>query len=341
MLAKAAAVLLVVAGLGYVATHLGWGSSLAFADVAQKLRDAHTVAYQISMNSSKDREAITMQVYLKEPGWVRMEMPGGVTIARSEGDKYRALSLIPKTHTAILLEQKQEPEAKASDDSNPMRFVERLRNLAAKQGEPAGRKRIGKIEARGFRVKEGTQDWLIWADPETKLPVEIEVTMPSDLHATINEFRFNPRLDDGLFSLEVPKDYHVEPMEIEKLTPEESLVRLLRAYAEMSGGSFPKQLNDFTAILRAYMDRRPGDKPKEKVSPADIRFITAATQTMVFLTTTLKGKYDYRPDGAKLGDADRMIFWYRPAKATKYRALYADLHWTDQSSDQLPVVPKP
>lgn len=54
----------------------------------------------------------------------------------------------------------------------------------------------------------------------------------------------------------------------------------------------------------------------------------------------LKQGFVYRPQGAKLGDAKRAVFWYLPAGAEKYRVLYADLHWSDLASDQLPEQPK-
>jgi hypothetical protein len=42
-----------------------------------------------------------------------------------------------------------------------------------------------------------------------------------------------------------------------------------------------------------------------------------------------------------LDPSDKILFWYRPAAAAKYRALYADQHWADLTTDQLPEVPKP
>jgi hypothetical protein len=51
---------------------------------------------------------------------------------------------------------------------------------------------------------------------------------------------------------------------------------------------------------------------------------------------SLKGNYRYKPEGARLGEAQRMLFWYKPEKAEKYRVLYANLHWADVSADELP-----
>jgi hypothetical protein len=56
---------------------------------------------------------------------------------------------------------------------------------------------------------------------------------------------------------------------------------------------------------------------------------------------SLKDGFGYRPDGVKLGDADKILFWYRPDGATSYRALYGDLHGAAVSADKLPEKPKP
>jgi hypothetical protein len=58
-------------------------------------------------------------------------------------------------------------------------------------------------------------------------------------------------------------------------------------------------------------------------------------------TRSLKAGFGYRADGVKLGDADKILFWYRPDGAASYRALYGDLHAGDVSEDKLPEKPKP
>ena len=58
-------------------------------------------------------------------------------------------------------------------------------------------------------------------------------------------------------------------------------------------------------------------------------------------TRTLKGGFGYRSDGVKLGDADKILFWYRPEGAADYRVIYGDLHVSDVTEDRLPEKPKP
>jgi len=41
-----------------------------------------------------------------------------------------------------------------------------------------------------------------------------------------------------------------------------------------------------------------------------------------------------------LGDADKVLFWYRKKGAEKYRAIFGDLHADDVTADRLPEKPK-
>ena len=69
------------------------------------------------------------------------------------------------------------------------------------------------------------------------------------------------------------------------------------------------------------------------------RIVQAATRFMI-VTRSLKDGFGYRSEGVKLGDADKILFWYRPEAGTGYRALYGDLHAADVSEDDLPQKPK-
>jgi outer membrane lipoprotein-sorting protein len=333
------ALLALAAGLIGLGVFLRSGPPLAFAQVAQKFRDAHTLAYQQTVRAPDiSKEPVPIQIFQKEPGLVRMEVAGQVTVGYPEQDQYKILSLNPVAKMAIMVVKKRTKQEQQPGQADPMQLVERLRTLVEKEAQAAGTKQIGDVQARGFRVQEGPMEWLVWADPKTRLPIEVEIQLPGDIRTTLSDFRFNPPLDDALFSLEVPKGYKLQPIEVEDLTPEESLVRTLRFFADTSGGKFPKRLDDPFAFVKRLREVR-GDKPKEKTSPEDMRSMVNNVRALMFVAN-LKGKYGYKPDGVKLGDAEKLLFWYRPAGATKYRALYGDLHWADLTTDRLPEIPK-
>jgi hypothetical protein len=344
-LRTAAAVLIAAGSLFTFGILFRGGSTLAFAQVAQRFREAHTLAYQMSVDTAKvkgslpvpaDRipATVTQQIYLKEPGRGRTEGPAGqISIAHWDRGQSKILGLNPIAKQAVLWTGKSTKQP--SRQTDPMRMVEELRQLAEKNAHPGGVRRIGDVDAQGFRVRMEQEEWLVWADPKTRLPVLVEFTLSDGTRCTLSEFRFNPELDDDLFSLEVPKGYKLVPVEVEDLTGEENLVRMLRFYAETSGGKFPKRVDDSLGIMGHLI--RTGQDKKEP-SSANMRVSAYIVRSGMFIST-LKGGFGYRPDGAKLGDAGRVLFWYRPPEAAKWRTLYADLHWAELTTDQLPEKP--
>jgi hypothetical protein len=286
------------------------------------------------------KEPVTIQWFFKEPSWVRVESAGGqVSVGRPKQGGYQTMVLDPITRKAVLLRTKQPRGQPGPAHADPMWLVEHLRKLVNKKGRAEGVEEIGGVRTQGFRVKEGQQDWLIWADPETKLPVQVEITIPRDVHVTLSAFRFNPVLDDALFRLTVPEVYQLQPFDIDVPTPEDALVWLVRSYAETAGGRFPKRLDDAAEFGRHFRAVR-GGRAKKELSAEDMPYLLNTALAVGFVATQKTG-FGYRPDGVKLGEAGKILFWYRPRDSVTYRALYGDLHWDDVTTDQLPEVPKP
>ncbi len=334
---KIAAALLVLSGGAFLASGLvHLGSPLAFAEVAEKLRQAHTLAYKLTVQGPEMKKPMSMQVYAKEPGMIRMEAESGpVSIGRMPPGK--TLTLDPHTKTALLVEVKKTP-ARRPGQVDAVQFAEQLRQLVNKEGRPAGKQKIGNVETIGFRVQDGGQEWLVWADPKTKLPVRVEAKWPAGIEAALTDFRLDLPLEDALFSLQPPAGYKLQKMELDSLDPEDAVLWVLRHYAETSGGKFPAKLND-PAALGKYFGLQLGKQPGQKTEKQKVEPVINVTEVFVFLSM-LKGNYGYKPEGVKLGDADKILFWYRPAGAAKWRAIYGDLHVADVDPQQLPEKPK-
>lgn len=333
LLQLAAAVLVVVGGGGYLAWRLT-EPSVAFADVAKKIQEADTFTCQLTVKSPDLPEPVTMRYLARGTGQMRMELPeGAVTVMDT-----RTMTLLaadPKQKTAVLMEFKKDGKGPQTGAVN---LVEELRKLAEKKGEPAGKKKVGDVEARGFKVAEGGQEFTVWADPKTKQPVEIEGktkvgTLESEF--TMTDFKLNPKLDDSLFKLEAPEGYKLVKYEAEDLAPEEDAIRLLRAYAEKNGGRLPKRIDDWKALS----EMTGKDK---KLTPAEEQAVMKLAMSMGRLAAysmSLKG-FGYKGEGVKLGDKDRIVFWYKPEKAEQYRVVYADLKTGDVPAEKLPEKPK-
>lgn len=336
---RIAAVVLVAAGAAvYFTGVLPLRAPLAFAKVAAKLRDAHTLNFELTLRNPNQKEPIKVKVFYKDPGWVRSETAGQINITDLKHGN--TLLLDSTTKTAMLIGSERMDNAKKDAASG----IDELRKLADKKGEPAGKKRIGDIDAVGFRIEEEGYRATVWVDPKTKMPVLIEIPFivgDQTVLYTMSNFQLDPKLDDALFSLEPPEGYKLlRKVQTKEEKPEDSVVHLLRAYADKFDGKFPKSLNIGSADWQTYLKQRWGDITKTKglPDPELIRLIQQATQVDVLLHANKD--HGYKPDGVKLGDRDKIVFWYRPDKADKYRAVYGDLHIAEVTADQLPEKPK-
>jgi outer membrane lipoprotein-sorting protein len=338
---RVAAVVLVAAGAAlYFTGILPPRPALAFAEVAAKLHDARTLTYELTVEYPNQKDPVKMKVLYKEPGLMRFENEGVVVIINLKQGKY--LLLNPADKTAMLIDYKR--------DGNPEKDVasqiEELRKLVDKKGEPVGKKRvIGDTVAEGFRVEDEGFPLTVWADPKMKMPVLIEMSIgvgDREALSTMSNFQLDTKLDDSLFRLEFPDDYRLRKMETRNEKPEDDVAFLLRAYAEEFDGKFPKSLRIASVEWQNYLKKHWGGKGEKKEKglpePEFMRFVQAATRIEMFLHTNKD--HGYKPDGVKFRDRDKIVFWYRPDKAGKYRAVYGDLYVKDVTADQLPEKPK-
>jgi hypothetical protein len=253
--------------------------------------------------------------------------------------------LNPANKTALLLEAK--PAVTPSGQGAGVGLLGRLRQLTEGDAKPVGEKAIGGIQARGYQVTNLGTPMTIWIDPATRLPVRFESTdrfQGKEVHMTATDFQIDPDFDDALFRTDPPAAYALSKGESEMMTmddktflnPEKAAEAFLRIFAAKSGGTFPKRLDDFSEFDTVFPKKKVGELPDAET----LRAVQSITRVLM-ATKNLKGGYGYESDGVKLGDADKMLFWYRPEGATQYRALYRDLHAADVSEDKLPEKPKP
>jgi hypothetical protein len=265
---------------------------------------------------------------------MRFERPdGGATVMDTR--QMKILAVDPKMKTAVLMEFKKGDKG---PETGPVNLVEELRKLADKDGKPAGKKKVGEVEAQGFRVTEGGQEITVWADPKTKLPLVIEGRtnfggQPAEF--TMTDFQLNPKLDDELFRLDAPEGYKLIKFEAEDLTPEEDVTRLLRAYAAKKGGEFPKWLDDWKAFGEVFF----ADKKANPVDDPEVMKFAMSMGRLSAYSMSLEG-FGYKGEGVRLGDSDRIVFWYKPKKADQYRVVYGDLKTGDVPADRLPEKPE-
>jgi outer membrane lipoprotein-sorting protein len=344
---KMAAAVLAAAGAWFlVPGPLLVGAPITFEEVASRLGKAHTLAYTMTTRIGDDASPQSVRLLFKEPGRLRCEaVPAGGVVVVSDTVAARKLILDPAAKLALVLEGNLPGEVRPGQPDLAAVEVEGLRQLGRKKGEPVGEKTLGGGKVIGFRVAEGSGlEQVVWADATTRLPVQVDITGPfgdKTLHSTIRDIQLDPDLDDALFRLEPPKGYTLQKQALAPVgdkddgSPEAAIPILLRAYAEKSGGTFPKRLDNWRALAEAF---KPG--PDEPAQAAAMRTANLLARAGVLLYHC-KDAHGYRPEGVKLGDADKVLFWYRPPGKTVYRALSGALTFKDATQEQVPVPLKP
>jgi hypothetical protein len=123
--------------------------------------------------------------------------------------------------------------------------------------------------------------------------------------------------------------------------PVENVVEILRAFAQKSGGEFPKRLDNWGEIVVKLSQ----GVDESNFNDEEVKKIMAIAQRLGvlsggYLFSHKKGTdYDYLP-GGKLGEKDRIVFWYRDDKTGEYTAVYGDLRSEKVEKEQLPAPAK-
>jgi hypothetical protein len=147
-------------------------------------------------------------------------------------------------------------------------------------------------------------------------------------------------MDDSLFSLEPPAGYRVQRSDLSKMlataqnaSGEDHVIAVLRKYAEMSGGTFPAKIDDWSVFTKLI-----GNKAEKAAQPneKEMELMGHVGALTPFLMTLPKDGWAYLGDGVKLGDKDRIVFWYLDSKTNKYRAVYGDLSAREIAAADLP-----
>jgi outer membrane lipoprotein-sorting protein len=179
----------------------------------------------------------------------------------------------------------------------------------------------------------------VWKDVETGLPVRIEQKRGRTLIMT--DFEFDVALDPNLFEMKAPEGYTLTevtyPAKVDQAT-EAHLIEGLRFLAKFLGGAFPKALEwpKVQQQMRTYTQQN-----SLEISPVQLKDMRAAIGPFNKYVGRLRSSpksFDlhYVGDGVHLGEAEKVILWYRPEGTSSYRVVYGDLRLEDVAPEDLP-----
>jgi len=334
----AAAVLIGLCGVALVLVINGvGGGSVAVADVARKLRESRTLACNWSMEMPTNGKPVSMRMMFMEPGKLRLEVPGAAaTIV--DLSKNKLLVLNPMIRTAIAVDLGEMKGGPANQATEMIEWVEKIKNTTGEQAQQIGRREIDGVEAKGFSLAEQGMAYTVWADARTGTPLRIEIPIDMGSFKTtmvMNDLVFDQKMDESLFDLTPPAEYLLMNFDLpifHNPAGEEDIVALLKWYAARSGGSFPKALDRWVDFAKAAKQKGQGTDQKELMG-----IMVRAGRATAFLTGLGANNYGYAGAEAKLGEGQKIVFWYRVDGSEQYRAIFGDLHGEDVSRERIPA----
>jgi hypothetical protein len=219
-------------------------------------------------------------------------------------------------------------------------FVKFLRQVITKlrdNHQNLGEQEIGGLKAVVFEAKGPNEHIKIWADPETALPVRIELTL-GQMYAVLKNFQINPPVDDALVSMEVPEGYTLAKADLDMTdVTEKDLIESLRVWAKViRDGTFPDEIGSESAMkVVSVLGQKlmTSDLSKEQATQMGLSFGKGMMFHQILQT---QGQPHYAGQGVKLGDASKAIFWYKPQGSATYRVIYGDLSVKDVAEENLP-----
>jgi outer membrane lipoprotein-sorting protein len=358
-IAVAATVLIALVGL------ISWlvpgsGVAVAFADVAEALNHVHSATWKASSvvevkGPQKKTVTFSARAMFLAPSHERTETTadGEKSIQIVDGQKGKAITLVPATKTAMVINLKDFPA-----ENNPFgRTFQGLRELVASaQSGKAGKvERLG-VEtidgrpAEGFRIQLGAIEVKIWADPKTLLPIRVEQASGAaagpEVRIVMTDFQVGVDLDESLFSVDVPAGYTVQQtMQIDaSKTPWAYLAEALKIAAEYNDGVFPPTLRGEEGLdgliqraVKRIDEKKLSTEEKLKQASDFLRKVGGAFGVLYALPPD---SWHYAGKNVKLNTPNQPIFWVKLKKGGRCTVIYADLSVKEVSADEAPKVPQ-
>lgn len=337
-ISTAAAVLLVAALIGI--SQLVFVTP-TFAQIVAPILNAKTIAFDMTVGPEDD--GILMHDRIKGSRIRRTisNLPNQTLIIDTENSKMLVLNEEKGgVNTAAYIDT-EGPLQQGS--KNFLAFIReviiKIKDHPGFKPAPLDKQEIDGRKVIGYAADSETEHVKVWADAETLLPVRVELGVGQQAWV-IKNFEFDIPISDAEVSLEVPEGYTVKETALDfSNVTEANLVGSLRVWATvLLDNRFPDEIS-----TQAYMAHVPDLEPKigaldipdAQKEQMGVNFI----QGMLFLQTFElhhKGPWHYAGKGVKFGQADKPIFWYRPADSQTYRVIYGDLSIREVAEPDLP-----
>ncbi len=238
--AAAVIIIAILIGVHYLGGSID-GTSLAWAEVVEQISSYTKYKCRQRVVREQGPEYPTMQVYHLNLSQRRQELENGdIHIIDMRGKDAITVELYPAQKKATVTKligfgPRKDPH-----------IIEMVKRFEQESTERLGTKEVdGKI-LQGFRhVPNEHNDFTVWVDPDTKLPVEIKlVHTQTGQTIFLDDFEFDFELDPSAFSTDIPDGYEVKtiindyrPVEPKEITAED--IRSGLYHTAYTIGKFP------------------------------------------------------------------------------------------------------
>ncbi len=371
IIGSAAMVLVFVSVVSYFQPPPTGGPGAAFAAMLREIKEIRTATFIVKARID-DGPEVTGRSSLLEPSWVRQEMMMDGKVKAVQVFNLRdgsLLSLMPEQKKAILLDISGIPEKQRQES-----IVESFKKMTEDAAEFVGEEEMEGTTTLKYNVdQQGLSFYAVWLDLETKMPVKILITDHADpakskMHITMTDFDWGAKVDESLFTLEVPEGYELLEQSLDLGgSSEKDFAAMLRIYVRLNDNAFPDEWNVLTvASIGRLMKKSEGtDEEKKqyamkKLAQALGKPELADTMSQMELGMQLQQPFGrgaaffaaltethhchYQGKGVKLGEADKIVFWWYPredqadegADLEMAHVLYGDLRIETMPVEELP-----
>lgn len=335
--AAAVIIIAVLIGLNIVGT-----STPAFAEIVKPFLTARTASFKMTM----EVESVPTQTFdclYAEPIRMRQTNHEQGAIVISDFQQGKIVTLMPAQNKAMIVELENMPEdqGKFNMFSEIRKHIQEAQQTQDESVQFLGEKKINGLTVIGYHVQKPAVDITVWADPQTKLPVEMTNTSGPTTY-TMTDIVFNVELDESLFSLEIPEGYTIRTMQVDASKPtEKDLIELFRIWAEHMDGNLPSVLDlnatmEFVKYQQKKMKEKGQEPSEESVLELQKTIMRMGRGAVFVQQLPTESDWHYTGKDVKFGDAEKPIFWYRPEGSKTYRVIYGDLSIKSVALENLP-----
>jgi hypothetical protein len=218
---------------------------------------------------------------------------------------------------------------------SPLHQIAAMKSVSPEKLDDLGKKRIGDVDARGFRTAvrnldadagaDGTLS--VWVDEISKLPllVVLEYSMGQ---TRIDGFKWNISFQRELFDVEPPENYEdATPAPINEAQLAQ-IVGALKTYAVVYG-HYPKVDKIYGDVISAELRKKmgiPTDSPRSALEHKNYPRFLDASYGWQWITVIQKENADYKYFGKTVGPKDGgKVLAHWKLEDENYRVIYGDL----------------